>query len=347
MSTGRETYTRAIEQRNPPYVPVVVDVPFRFFREQDPAKFRRIQELQAGMPKDLLRLHIEQPDRHPVEEHNGVRRWKDHWGTGWLDDGHGARVVTHPLADGYDAAADYVFPDPARAEYFAAADRALTAAGDRYVLGHVWFTLFERMWMLRGFENLLVDPLLHPEEFALFRDRMVAYDLAMIDAWTARGVHGIFFSDDWGTQRGLLIDPDLWRGLYKPAYARLFSRVHAAGAHVWMHLCGDVRAILPDLVEIGLDVLNPVQPQAMDIVGLAREFGGRLCFYGGADVQGTLVRGTPQDVRSEARRLLHVLASERGGYIASTSHGLMPETPLDNVIALLETWIADCFGGKQ
>jgi uroporphyrinogen decarboxylase len=106
-----------------------------------------------------------------------------------------------------------------------------------------------------------------------------------------------------------------------------------------MHLCGDVTAIIPDLIEIGLNVLNPVQPQAMDVHRLARAFGGKVCFNGGVDVQGTLVRGTPDDVRREVHELIELFGSYNGGYIADTSHSIMPETPLDNIIALYETLV--------
>jgi len=105
------------------------------------------------------------------------------------------------------------------------------------------------------------------------RDQIVEYNLTIIDKWLERKVDGIFFSDDWGSQRALLINPDDWRKFYKPSYQRMFDRVRCGGAHVWMHLCGNITAILPDLIDIGLSVLNPVQPRAMDTKLLSNEFG--------------------------------------------------------------------------
>ncbi len=190
--------------------------------------------------------------------------------------------------------------------------------------------------MLRGFENALVDPYLDEPQFCLLRDRIVQFNMALIDQWLERGVHAVFFSDDWGSQRSLLMDPSDWRRYYKPSYQAMFERVRRGGAHVWMHLCGNIEAILPDLIEIGLNVLNPVQPQAMDVRRLSREFGGHVCFNGGVDVQGTLITGTPDAVRREVHELVDLFGRFHGGYIAGTSHTIMPETPLDNVIALYE-----------
>jgi len=102
--------------------------------------------------------------------------------------------------------------------------------------------------------------------------------------------------------------------------------------------CPNIIAILPDLIDIGLNVLNPVQPQAMDVAYLAREFGGKVCFYGGVDVQGTLIGGTPADVKNEVHRLVSLFGRFNGGYLGGTSHSIMPETPLDNVIALYEAF---------
>jgi uroporphyrinogen decarboxylase len=193
--------------------------------------------------------------------------------------------------------------------------------------------------MLRGFENMLVDPYLDENNFRRLRDRVVEYNLAIIDQWLKRRVHALYFSDDWGSQKGLLMDPEDWRKHYKPSYRRVFDRVRSAGAHVWMHLCGNITAILPDLVDIGLDVLNPVQPQAMDVHLLAREYGGKVCFYGGVDVQGTLIRGSPGDVKREVHGLVDLFGRFGGGYIGGTSHSVMPETPLENVVALYEAFL--------
>jgi uroporphyrinogen decarboxylase len=159
-------------------------------------------------------------------------------------------------------------------------------------------------------------------------------------------VDGIYFSDDWGTQRGLLMRPDDWRRWYKPQYQRMYDVVHAGGGHVWMHLCGNVATIIPDLIEVGVDVLNPVQPQAMSVDALASEFGGKLCFFGGVDVQQTLPYGSPTDVGREVAHLVNIFGRCNGGYIGATSHTIMPDTPLENIIALFQSFRELSTAGK-
>lgn len=338
MSATRENFTQAIEFSKPAYLPCTLEVNLDWLQDKDERKRARIRELQ-GQFKDDLFPDLDAEIRENPEPVNGVARWIDEWGTGWVDNGHGAKTESYPLIDGYGSAPERLVPDPARPGRFDRADRLLQNRAGRYARACVWFTLFERLWMLRGFENMLMDPYLEEESFCRLRDQIVAYNLTIIDHWLERKVDGVFFSDDWGCQKGLLMNPHDWRRFYRPSYKRMFDRVHAGGAHVWMHLCGNITAILPDLVEIGVNVLNPVQPQAMNLDELARDFGGRLCFNGGIDVQGTLIRGSPADVRREVHRLVDLFGRFDGGYIGATSHSPMPETPLDNIIALYEAFL--------
>jgi len=339
MMTGSENYTCAIEFKRPAYLPCTIGVDLDWLDEKDEKKHERIRELAAQFPVDILGgLNPARNAGEPVNQ-DGVKRWTDEWQTGWADDGHGAKTETYPLMDGYDLLNAYPFPDPYLEGRFEGADNTLQERSGRYVRASVWFTLFERLWMLRGFENMLMDPYVDGHDFCLLRDRIVEYNLAIIDQWLERGVHAIFFSDDWGSQRGLLMNPDDWCKFYKSSYKRMFDRVRSGGAHVWMHLCGNVTAILPDLLDIGLNVLNPVQPQAMDVKELSREFGGRLCFNGGVDVQGTLIHGSTEDVKREVHQLVDLFGRFNGGYIGGTSHSAMPETPLDNVIAMYEAFL--------
>ena len=342
MISGQENFRRTIEFEGPDYLPCAVEVYPGWLQEQDEAKFRRIGELQAQLDRqDLLSLWLMPKAKSEVqsEAQDGVKRWVDGWGTGWLDDGHGARAVSYPLEAGYELAQTHEFPDPFAENIFEEADRQLADRGGRYVLATVWFTLFERLWMLRGFNNMLMDPYLQPEDFARLQDRVLHFNLAMIDQWLQRDVDAVFFSDDWGSQRGLLMAPDDWRRFYKPAYKAMFEQVRAGGAHVWMHLCGNITDILPDLIDIGLNVLNPVQPQAMDIRNLSAAFGGKVCFHGGVDVQGVMVRGRPGEVKQSVRELVNLFGKFDGGYIGGTSHSIMPETPLDNIIAMYEAFL--------
>ncbi|MBN1139131.1 MAG: hypothetical protein JXM73_21300 [Anaerolineae bacterium] len=337
--TGQENTRRAIEFGGPAYLPCTVSVDLDWLWDRDEGKRERVRQLAACFPDDMLGgLNAARNSVEPVCR-DGVTLWLDEWQTGWEDSGYGAKTESYPLASSYEALAGYTFPNPHLTGRFDAADKRLEQRGDRYVRCSVWFTLFERLWMLRGFEAMLMDPYTNERAFCRLRDRIVEYNLATIDQWLRRGVDGVFFSDDWGCQRGLLMRPDDWRRFYKPSYRRLFERVRSGGAHVWMHLCGDISAILPDLIEIGLNVLNPVQSQAMDVRQLSREFGGQLCFNGGVDVQGTLVRGTPDDVRREVHELVALFGRFNGGYIGGTTHSAMPETPLDNVIAMVEAFV--------
>ncbi len=338
-TSGRDTFRKAIEFRSPGYVPCLIGerLELDWLYEKDEAKVRRIEELKNRFPEDLLELGdcwVESP----INDRGRSGRWLDEWGIEWLREGYGAKVTGHPLQDGEDARRSYAFPDPDRKGRFESADQLLECREEHYVRGRVWFTLFERLWMLRGFSDLLMDPYTDLKRFSSLRDRVLEIDLQMIDRWLGRKVDAIFFSDDWGSQTSLLINPDDWRKLYRPAYRAMFQRVRDGGAHVWMHLCGNVSEILPDLVEIGLNVLNPIQPQALDVQVLARNFGGRICFNGGIDVQGTMIRGTPDEVRREVHDMVHLFGRFDGGYIGGMSHSIMPETPLDNIIAVLETF---------
>ena len=340
MISGLENYKRAIDFRGPEYLPCTLGVDIDGLEQKDQSKRERIEELAGLFPDDMMGgLNAVVGQQYSPATRDGASHWVDEWGTGWEEVRRAGKTRSYPMADGYDALNEYSFPDPHLPGRFESADKSLQERGSRYVRARVWFTLFERLWMLRGFENMLMDPYVHEAGFCTVRDRIVEYNLAIIDRWLGRGVNAVYFSDDWGSQRSLLMNPDDWRRFYRPSYKRMFDRVRSGGAHVWMHLCGNVTAILPDLIDIGLNVLNPVQPQAMDVEELARQFGGRVCFNGGVDVQGTLIHGSTEDVKREVHKLVDLFGGFNGGYIGGTSHVIMPETPLDNVIALYEAFL--------
>jgi len=221
--SGSENYTRAIEFRGPQYLPCALKFRPERMIEQDARKLARIEALRGQFPNDLLGPLDAARYSDPIIEGKATLR-TDEWGTTWRDKGLGGKTESYPLIEGYDRLASFPFPDPHRPGRFDKADLALQERDDRYVQCIVWFTLFERLWMLRGFENMLVDPYVHEKDFVALRDRIVEYNLAIIDQWIARDVDAVFFSDDWGCQRGLLMNPDDWRRLYKPSYADIRAR---------------------------------------------------------------------------------------------------------------------------
>ncbi|MBN2851764.1 MAG: hypothetical protein JXQ23_03415 [Clostridia bacterium] len=336
--TGKENLQRAISFGGPEHLPVQIDINYEWLNEKNNEKTEKIENLRKTIFEDMIVCGYHAPERIEKTEKLNEKKWFDEWNVGWIDDGHGARTFQHPLEKGYHLINEVSFPEGGNEDWFISASERYAKNKDKYKVGTVWFTLFERLWMLRGFNNMLMDPYLDYENFALLQEKVLEFNLKQIDNWIKLKADAVYFSDDWGSQRTLLMNPEDWRRIYKPAYKKMFRKVRDNHMNVFMHLCGNVIDILPDLIDIGLNVLNPVQPQAMNIDELSRRFGGYLCFYGGVDVQGTMVNGTKQEVKDEVHHLIRQLGKFGGGYIGGTSHSIMPETPLDNIIAMLEAF---------
>lgn len=260
----------------------------------------------------------------------------DWWGVGFDAGEEGYFIKASPLADGNDPAA-YAWPDPEAPELLTAARRMLEADGGRhFAIPNFGFALFERAWALRGFEAFLLDLRLDPAGAEALLERITEIQRVLARRFIELGVDGGYFGDDYGTQQSLLIDPQLWRMLIKPRLARLFEPFVHAGLPVILHSDGQIGELLPDLIEIGLTALNPVQPEIFDFAKLKREFGHDLAFYGGISTQSVLPHGSPAQVHDAVRRVVGELASDGTGLIVGPSHRMMSDIPPDNILAMIE-----------
>jgi uroporphyrinogen decarboxylase len=261
----------------------------------------------------------------------------DEFGCVW-DRRHGMpHPVAHPLAEDHRLLDKYQMPDPRRAGRFDAARKlADRHRGKRFVFGKLGMALFERAWAIRGMQELMMDMATRPEWVEELLDRILQeWNLPIIDQQIALGIDGFYFADDWGSRTSLLFSPAMWRRFIKPRMAACYQRVKQSGLVVGQHSDGNILQIMPDLVEIGLDVFNPLEPMAYDIYALKTQYGDRLTFYGGIDVERTLPHGTPQEVRAEVLERAESLG-RGGGYILQSSHTILDDVPMDNVVAYIE-----------
>jgi uroporphyrinogen decarboxylase len=166
-------------------------------------------------------------------------------------------------------------------------------------------------------------------------DRITEIQLVLVRRYLDLGVDGGYFGDDYGAQKSLIMSPASWRRLIKPRLARLFAPFRERGLPVLMHSDGQIQKILPDLVEIGLTVLNPAQPEALDHTWLREQFGGALAFYGGISTQTTLPHGSPADVAQAVADARRKLAPNGTGLLLAPSHRMMTDVPMENVEAML------------
>ena len=208
---------------------------------------------------------------------------------------------------------------------------------DSYKFGKIGFSLFERAWSLRGLENFLAD-LAGEEKFVqeLF-GQILDYNLKIMDRALKYNIDGFFFGDDYGQQRGLLMSPATWRKFIKPCLAKMFEKAKSAGRTVALHSCGDISAILGDLIDIGLDIYQTVQPEIYGLKEIKEQFGAHLTFWGGISTQKTLPYVTPDEVKNIARETIKILG-KNGGYIAAPTHQVPADVPVENIIALAEAF---------
>jgi len=197
------------------------------------------------------------------------------------------------------------------------------------------FGLFERAWSLRGFENFLMDMHDAPGFCAELLDCITDWMLRSIENMLTAPVDAIMLTDDYADQRGVIFGLERFRSLFKPCWKRIFGRIKKAGVYSILHVCGCAEPAVPDLIECGLDCLESLQPEAMDIYRLKRQYGKDLRLWGGLGAQYTLPFGTPEEVRAETRRLKLELG-RGGGYILAGAKGIGQEVPVANIVAYLE-----------
>jgi len=255
---------------------------------------------------------------------------------------HGVGTEGHPLARAQSVSdvLDHSWPSPYWFDYEGASQSAI-GYGDHFVILGGFSPIFYLIADLCGMEKTLMDIVLNPELIQALVDRIVEFYAEYFSriALTCQGnVDAIAFGDDFSGQLNMLLSPGHWRKFFKPAWSKLFSIVKGYGYKVMFHSCGSVYPVIPDLIEIGLDVLYPVQPLArsMEISLLRKEFGSSLAFYGAIDVQEFLPFSNRAEIEKEVIRVAKIFGKS-GGYILSTSHVIMDDVPEENVLTLYDT----------
>ena len=214
---------------------------------------------------------------------------------------------------------------------------AVKNAGDRYVNAVAWNNFYERLWGLRGMQNLLMDFHIHQEELAQLCDALLELVLKFVDGAAKAGADGFSTSNDLGHQTGLMMSPDSFRKFLKPLHAEVARACHERDMHYWMHSCGDLTDILEDMIEVGLDCLHPLQYGAMDWDESARIIDGRMTAWAGIDVQHILQEESPEGVRAHVRKLIDTFHRPgEGRCVVAAGNGITGSTPLENINAFLD-----------
>jgi len=293
-----------------------------------------LSQLPEYLGNHILRVDI----NHEMQLSDDDNIRFDWWGVGFDSREEGYFPAVSPLAEIKDLD-HYAWPDPYAPGLLQKAGEIQAAKGAEYfIIPNLGFALFERAWALRGFEQFFIDMATDPSYAALLLDRITEIQLVLINRYLDLGVHGGYFGDDYGAQKNMLFAPQMWRSLIKSRLARLFKPFKERGLPIIMHSDGQIQQILPDLLDIGLTTLNPVQPEVLDHVWLRDQYGGRLSFFGGISTQTMLPHGTEDQVKNAVSLAVKMLAPNGTGLVIAPSHRLMSDTPLKNITALLEAF---------
>jgi len=200
-------------------------------------------------------------------------------------------------------------------------------------------SIFETSWYLTGLEKFLVDLITDAPYMKYLLDKVMEINIETGKHLISIGADILWAGDDFGTQHGMIMDPGLWREIFKPRINLMFEEFRKVNPEIKLawHSCGSIPEIIPDFIEIGLDILNPLQPQAkgMDPEFLKKEYGKDLVFFGGIDIQHLLPYETPEKIRKEVKRICRILG-KGGGYILAPAHNIQPDTPVENILAVYE-----------
>jgi uroporphyrinogen decarboxylase len=320
----RDEVIKAVERRGPRRIPLVAA---RWWGEGLTEQYGdRLQQLER-YPEDAERIWI---DPMPF----------DRMGLSWDI----APAKAHDqvcIIDDWAKLDEFIakLPDPRADAQFAAAIEQAAAARRRglYTMVAWWRFCFERMWTLRGMTSLFLDYADHPEEVRRLHQAIADHWCRWLDAaHAAFAPDGFWTSDDLGHQTSLMMSPRTFRSLLKPVYRQVGDCLRRNRMHWWLHSCGCNTPVLGDLAECGVTVFHPVQKGTMDERRTAAEFGDRITFLAGIDVQHILQEGSPEDVRREVRFLIDTFDRADGGLCLAAGNGIVGGTPFANIEAFLD-----------
>jgi len=331
---SRERVKRAIEFKKPDRMPVLHMLLQGSLKEYGQA----LAEMLAKYPSDFVDLEYNTRQWGQPEQ---TGEFTCEWHCGWYkaNTAYVGQVIKHPLAD-WENLKTFEFPDP-KAEWRFNREKIKQIISDnskrKFIRAYAG-NLFELMQWLRGFDELMLDlaDWKGNKNLIDLMDRICAYNLETLGFWAKfPEIDGIWLMDDWGTNQALMINPEVWRGLFKPYYQKMFQAIHAAGKYVEFHTDGNTLEIVNDLVEIGVDILNP-QHNVMGNDIVRDKLRGKICIRTDIDCQKILPFGTPEDVRRHVRDVIGTFYHPDGGLIL---HGeIQVKVPLSNYLAMFEAF---------
>ncbi len=268
--------------------------------------------------------------------------YTDKWGVRWRyasnASGEYTEIIDHPLAGDMDKLEGYRIPDPAEPSQYENFRQLKQRYGkDKWLIGSCQCSVFEAAWYLRGLQQTMEDLLLEPEYVHRLMDKVMQYPLTAARIYAELGADMIWVGDDLASQLGMMFSVEAWREFLKPRFAKIFAEPKKINPDIKVayHSCGNCAAVLDEMVEIGLDVLNPLQPMAIDPFAIKKRYGKRLALFGGLCVQRTLPHGPIDAIRSAVRRLKSECGAG-GGYILSPAHHIQADTPVEHILAYYE-----------
>ena len=333
--TKRKVIKLVLDRKRPPYVPWNIGLTKeareklqQHFGQSDPSAPLRTS-LEDALQNHFLRLGSDIGFFTDI----GNDCFQDVFGVIWdrsIDKDIGSPsncVLPRPTLKGYN------LPDPLDPRFFADIPERIEKASNRFRVFQIGFSLWERAWTMRGWENLTMDFHDHPGFVNDLLNTIADYNIAQVKEALKYDLDAVYFGDDWGMQRGLQMGPVIWHKFIYPVLKRMYGVVREAGKYVVIHSCGDVDELFDDLIEIGVNCFNPFQPEVMDVTSLIRRYRGRLAFHGGLSTQRTLPYGSSDDVRKETEYLLKL--GRDGGYIFAPAHDVEGDVPLENMLAFI------------
>ncbi len=324
----REITIAAVEHRETPVLPHQLNLTSR-----PKAKLEKYLGTDIEAVADNFLVHSNNGDIRMIEDNTA---YVDYFGVEWKLDENGDIGLPRKYWFGEDNFDNgYVFPEPNEELIKTACRDMLENKPDLFHIYDFGFSLFERAWTLRGMENLLMDFVTNEKFVNELMDRILEYNLGVIDIAAKQGIDCFQFGDDWGQQRGLIMGYPSWKKYIYPRLKKMYAKVKEHGLIVSQHSCGDIHEVFGDLIDIGLDIYNTFQPEIYNMAEFKRNYGKYLTIYGGISSQGVFATGTPEEVYDTTIRTMELMGKD-GGYIVAPTHSLMDDASTANILAFLD-----------